>query len=207
VAEELATLRPLEARLRAAFDAPDRAEAVGRALVLRDPGEARLFLRYHAEARTAFHRAFKELVRVLEVDNQSGVAAMSEADPVASDPGAAVSPNEPDGDADGMALAAGRGPDTGAIGPGTRVEAEAARTVSPNEPGRAAAASPNEPKLNGWTPRESPLLREQAPSARAGSGVEPAQGMPRTVSPNEPGRVGATSPTPVVSDGGGGTEL
>jgi hypothetical protein len=71
VADALEVLRPREGRLRLEWDEPDRAEAGHRALVPQqaDQSEARLFLRYHAEARTTFHRAYQELSRVLKADD------------------------------------------------------------------------------------------------------------------------------------------
>ncbi len=64
----LARARALEAAHRESRDDPDRAEAADRALILHDVPSARLFLRYHAEARTAFHRAYGSLVKALERD-------------------------------------------------------------------------------------------------------------------------------------------
>jgi hypothetical protein len=83
VAERLAMLRALESELRESIDGPERAAAAERALILRDEKEARLFLRYHAEARTAFNRAHSQLLK-----------ALAEAPSAAP---AAVSPNEPNG--------------------------------------------------------------------------------------------------------------
>jgi hypothetical protein len=83
VAGRLALLRELEAELRESIDGPERAAAAERALILRDEKEARLFLRYHAEARTAFNRAHSQLLK-----------ALAEAPSAAP---AAVSPNEPNG--------------------------------------------------------------------------------------------------------------
>jgi hypothetical protein len=83
VAERLALLRALESELRESIDGPERAAAAERALILRDEKEARLFLRYHAEARTAFNRAHSQLLK-----------ALAEAPSAAP---AAVSPNEPNG--------------------------------------------------------------------------------------------------------------
>ena len=37
-------------------------------MILKDPSEARIFLRYHAEARTAFHKAYAQLLKTLERD-------------------------------------------------------------------------------------------------------------------------------------------
>jgi hypothetical protein len=77
VADELDLLRPREARLRVEFDEPDRAESGRRALVPQpgDQSESRLFLRYHAEARTSFLRAFKELSRLIPADAPAPRAA------------------------------------------------------------------------------------------------------------------------------------
>ena len=50
------------------IDAPDRAGAKDRALMLKDEKDARLFLRYNAEARNGFHRAFSELGKALKSD-------------------------------------------------------------------------------------------------------------------------------------------
>jgi hypothetical protein len=83
VAERLALLRELESDLRSSIDGPERAAAADRALILRDEKAARLFLRYHAEARTAFSRAHSQLLK-----------ALAEAPSAAP---AAVSPNEPNG--------------------------------------------------------------------------------------------------------------
>jgi len=83
--EKLEPLRALEECLRAEFDAPDRAGAADRALILHEGTSARLFLRYHAEARTAFQRAYGSLVKALDRD-------AAEAETAAP----AVSPDEPD---------------------------------------------------------------------------------------------------------------
>ncbi len=85
--EKLEPLRALEACLRAEFDAPDRAGAADRALILHDAPSARLFLRYHAEARMAFQRAYGSLVKTLDRD-----AAEAETETAAP----ADSPDEPD---------------------------------------------------------------------------------------------------------------
>jgi hypothetical protein len=87
VAERLALLRALEAELRESIDGPERAAAAERALILRDEKEARLFLRYHAEARTAFNRAHSQLLKALAEAPAPAPAAVAEAP-------AAVSPNE-----------------------------------------------------------------------------------------------------------------
>jgi hypothetical protein len=84
VAERLALLRELESELRESIDGPERAAAAERALILRDEKEARLFLRYHAEARTAFNRTHSQLLKAL---------AEAPAEAPATAP-AAVSPNE-----------------------------------------------------------------------------------------------------------------
>ncbi len=84
VVGKLGPLRAIEEELRTFHDEPARAEASDRALILHDVPSARLFLRYHAEARTAFHRAYGSLVKALDRDAAT------------DDPAPAVSPDEPD---------------------------------------------------------------------------------------------------------------
>ena len=67
IAREVAELEALEASLEA-IEAADRAEAQARALILTDGPTARLFLRYHAEARMSFHRAHRALLKQLDRD-------------------------------------------------------------------------------------------------------------------------------------------
>jgi hypothetical protein len=126
VAAEVAHLRRVEARLHE-LEEPDRAEAADRALILHDPVEARIFLRYHAESRTAFHRAYAQLLKTLERDAAEGPAAEGPAgEPAAAAPEA--SPNEP------------------------TEAAEAEPSGSPNEPTEAPAGpeiAPNEPEPAG----------------------------------------------------------
>jgi hypothetical protein len=74
VAEKMHALIAAENGL-AESDAKERARALDRASVLKDQEQARLHLRYHAEARSTFHRAYKELVATLERD------ALGETDP------------------------------------------------------------------------------------------------------------------------------
>jgi hypothetical protein len=66
VEAELAQLRPREQKLYELYDAPDRAEAVGRALVPYDGPEARLFLRYRTTYEMAYYRAVKGLKELEE---------------------------------------------------------------------------------------------------------------------------------------------
>ena len=80
--EQLNELRRVEAAHVQFSDDPDRDSAADRALILLDGPSARLFLRYHAEARTSFHRAYGSLVKALEHD-------------AAGDPALIVSPIEP----------------------------------------------------------------------------------------------------------------
>ncbi len=99
VDEKLATLRACEEEYRELYEDSARAESESRAMILRDASTARLFLRYHAESRTAFHRAYRELVKTLEADAASPVEDAPDA-PEASPPPpqTAVSPNEPNSD-------------------------------------------------------------------------------------------------------------
>jgi hypothetical protein len=123
VAEKILALIATEKGLGES-DAKERARALDRASVLKDQEQARLHLRYHAEARSTFHRAYKELVATLERD------ALGETAPTQ----VASAPNEPD-----SGLVAPASPNE----PGVAAE----DPTSPNEPGVAAEdpSSPNEP--------------------------------------------------------------
>ena len=57
---------------------PDRDEAEARAMILVEEKSARLFLRYHAEARNAFHRAYGQLVKTLDRDARAEKEGESE---------------------------------------------------------------------------------------------------------------------------------
>jgi hypothetical protein len=154
MAEQCAELNAEQARLWTEFEAPDRAEAADRALLPHDPTEARLFLRYYAEARTGFHRACRDLNRLLtegepssypavecpltlqepEVEDGCPVETATASEP-APIPVAEVSPNEPNGAP--VAEAAPEEPRQE-----TRIEAS---PVSPNEATKPSREdSPNE---------------------------------------------------------------
>ena len=81
---ELTTLHQLSDALEE-DEQRDFDESEDRALILHDETAARLFLRYQAESRTGFHRAFNALVKTLksESDGESRfeVASPNEADP------------------------------------------------------------------------------------------------------------------------------
>ena len=70
-------------RLWTQIDGPDRAGAAARSMILLDPAEARLFLRYHAEARTCVPSRGRELVRVLkgEAAGEIGYAPVFASEP------------------------------------------------------------------------------------------------------------------------------
>ncbi len=100
VADHLYSLHALETAVRTRYEEPDRAEASSRCLILADPSQARLFLRYHAEARTSFHRAYGELMKTLEIDAMNPVEDVTDVrytPPPA--PEETVSPNEANSDA------------------------------------------------------------------------------------------------------------
>src|SRR5579883_1459880 len=82
VDENVARLAEREEVLRTEVEEPGRAEAAERAMMAEDD---RLFLRYRAEARSAFHRNYRVLVKSLAED-------VSEWDE--SEPDEVVSPNE-----------------------------------------------------------------------------------------------------------------
>ncbi len=100
VFEQLDSLRALETNHRTRYEEPARAEAAALSLILNNPVDARLFLRYHSESRNAFHRAYRELVKTLEADALSPVEDDSPNEPNAPEPpppspAETVSPNEP----------------------------------------------------------------------------------------------------------------
>ena len=96
VADNLAPIRELADDLDEVVDAPDRAGAADRALVLRDDRRARLLLRYQSESRTAFHRHYASLLKTLERDAaRDGFEEDDDRDQPAPEP-AAASPNEPE---------------------------------------------------------------------------------------------------------------
>ena len=68
VDDQVALLNEAEHRSRNENDTPDRDAAADRVFLLPDAPSARLFLRYHAEARMAFHRAYGSLLKSMEVD-------------------------------------------------------------------------------------------------------------------------------------------
>ena len=70
-AEELARLRDLEQRVRREVDEPRWVAALQRASILSDEA-ARRVTRSHAESRTTFHRALKDLFRTLDRDEEQG---------------------------------------------------------------------------------------------------------------------------------------
>ena len=70
VTEQLEVLVQRGKMLYETIDAPDRAGAKDRALILKDEKDARLFLRYNTEARNGFHRAFRDLEKALESDRE-----------------------------------------------------------------------------------------------------------------------------------------
>jgi hypothetical protein len=61
-----------------------------RVSILEDAATARLFLRYHSEARTTFHRSYNALVKALSLDAEAAASA----DNPPADLVAASSPNE-----------------------------------------------------------------------------------------------------------------
>ena len=73
---------------------PERTAAVDRATILQDGPSARLFLRYHSEARNSFHRAYGELVKTLARDAEAEESSPNEVARVAS-PNEANSAAEP----------------------------------------------------------------------------------------------------------------
>jgi hypothetical protein len=100
IAEQVVPLEEEEERLSAEREEADRDEAPDRALVLQDAPSARLFLRYHAEARLSFHKAYSELIKTLERDKAAAAESVSTPAPSPSPAAAAAEPpKEPGTDA------------------------------------------------------------------------------------------------------------
>src|SRR5437899_1070177 len=78
-----------EERLRA--DLPTRVEVADQMLILKEPVAARLFLRYHAEARLSFQQAYRALISTLEYDAEH---APDPSEDVDEGPDPAPPPNE-----------------------------------------------------------------------------------------------------------------
>jgi hypothetical protein len=166
--EQCAELNAEQARLWTEFEAPDRAEAADRALLPHDPTEARLFLRYYAEARTGFHRACRDLNRILTEGEPGGY--LPEASP------RNVQKSEAEGgrpietaDLPDIAPAADISPNEPNAAPVAKVEAEEPRPESASE---ASGDSPNE-----------------ANSPRAAVSPNEANSRREEISPNEANRV------------------
>src|SRR5436305_11283015 len=84
IAEELGPIQEECERLQQERDGPDRDEAEARAQVLQDGPSARLFLRYHAEARLSFQKAYTGLVQALERDKAAQAEAVTAPAPAAA---------------------------------------------------------------------------------------------------------------------------
>ena len=186
-AGELDDLRASERVCREEIEGPDRAEAADCALILKNPVAARLFLRYHAEARTTFQRAYKALVQTLERDQAEAdefspneptddvaspnepnpLAEYSPNEPITREPTRSefpvVSPNEPN-DVEPATVADDPPNEPNHAGPG----------ISPNEP----IVAPGERKSNGgltpgWNAGRAPVADGRGD--RAGKGVRSAR--------------------------------
>jgi hypothetical protein len=65
------TLKANSKLIQETRDGPDFAGALDRALILKDEQAARLFLRYSAESRNSFHKAYGTLLKTLEADKKA----------------------------------------------------------------------------------------------------------------------------------------
>ena len=124
ITKELGTLQTLAQSLEE-IEFLDFGESEDRALILHDETDARLFLRYHAESRNTFHRAFNKLEKTLISDAAGESCVESEA------------PNEPN-------------PRDWAD-----VESEAAIEPEPQDWADAREEAPNEPELRDWADVEA----------------------------------------------------
>jgi hypothetical protein len=208
-AERLEGLRIEEGRMRREVDEPDRAEAADRASILPDTGEARLFFRYHSEARSTFHRAYREMVQALLTDK--GILGnqwarnllkrrLAELDIAADVPrrdgsGAVgvgdttVSPNEPKSDgAAGVEGVSAQDPGPTAPAPGPDAGTPATRAGVPSMSAShspTSSVSPNEPKPDAppatATAGGAPSAVREAPERVAADEPVAAVGSPRVV--------------------------
>jgi hypothetical protein len=80
-------LIPRAERLRTTLDAPDRAEAAQRAVMIRDPKDAQLFIRYQSAAHSTFFRSWTALEKVMKAREKAGETCEN-----------GRAPNEPNGD-------------------------------------------------------------------------------------------------------------
>ena len=90
IASQIDRARERERYLMTMDEAEMRAWIGDRVSILEDAATARLFLRYHSEARTTFHRSYNALVKAMALDAEA--AASAENPP--ADLVAASSPNE-----------------------------------------------------------------------------------------------------------------
>jgi hypothetical protein len=115
-------------------------------LILRDEKEARLFLRYHAEARTAFNRAHSQLLKALAEAPSPSPAAVSPNEPN----GAGVDAVKPDDPKTSEEASAPPGPGTGGepvpsgvgFGADGLVDVDPMTCVGPGVPSGADIGSP-----------------------------------------------------------------
>ena len=125
VKDQYRTLSMISRGLTKSIDDPDRAGAKDRALILQDEKQARLFLRYNAEARNGFQRAFGTLLKTLQADTEK-------AEDSEEIEGIEDSPNEADADLnEGSDASRIASPDTSATPESS--PRECPETASPNE--------------------------------------------------------------------------
>ena len=135
-ATELTELRANEASHREFSEDPDRAGAADRALILHDIPSARLFLRYQAEARTSFHRAYGSLVKTLDLDATGG-PAVSPIEPMAP----VLTPDEPTPSVESVSpIEADSDPEPGETTPSYLFPEIDSPLASPAEPGTVETA-------------------------------------------------------------------
>src|SRR5579883_3286514 len=149
VEENVARLAEREAWLRENFDGPDKTRAAGRAMVAEDKESGWLFLRYYAEARSAFHRNYQALMKSL-ADEEVEPGPSSEVPKASAPP---VEPNPPDDEA-------------------TKEEPQA--VAAPASSG-STAVSPNEARMGGDLGRPKGVVegREEAKDVKSGFDTPP----------------------------------
>jgi hypothetical protein len=191
---ELADLRHREEVLRVDYDEPERAEAVGRALLPKDTPEARLLLRYRTTYEMAFYRASKGLKELEERALEEGRGLWPDAahDDV---PGPAI-----DRVAETNGEAPGPVPDTAGTAEGATVIADAepydlAWGLEPADLGAAEEAVGGDERGSCEDGQDS---RPDATTAAAAATVEEAR---EAALPNEASAPVATAEVPIDSGG------
>ena len=184
-ADEGARLAAEAARLHDEVAVPDRAGAAEPAMILQDDREASRFLRYLADTRSAFLRAFRDLDALLDRDaavranepnrEEAGTEVPGVAAVAPLDRDAAVRANEPNREEAGTEV-----PGVAAVGALDRDAAVRATNRTAKGPGRRAPGSrPSRPSTA--TPRSARTNQIEKRPGRRSPGSRPSR--PSTATP------------------------